>query len=76
MSIHAPMSSSESSSRNGPASLAAPNREEIAQLAYQLWVARGCPDGSADQDWLEAERQLTDKTAFSSGWHLMRSQQK
>jgi Protein of unknown function (DUF2934) len=31
----------------------------IRELAYQLWVARGCPDGSAEQDWLEAERRLS-----------------
>jgi hypothetical protein len=35
-----------------------PNRASIAELAYQLWVRRGCPDGSDDLDWLEAERQL------------------
>jgi hypothetical protein len=30
----------------------------IRELAYQLWKARGCPDGTAEQDWREAERQL------------------
>jgi hypothetical protein len=34
------------------------SRESIAGLAYQLWIARGRPHGSHDQDWLEAERQL------------------
>lgn len=34
------------------------SRESIAALAYQLWIARGRPHGSHDQDWLEAERQL------------------
>jgi hypothetical protein len=32
---------------------------DIRELAYQLWVARGCPAGSAERDWLEAERQLS-----------------
>jgi hypothetical protein len=32
--------------------------QEIADLAYRLWVERGRPDGSADADWSEAERQL------------------
>jgi hypothetical protein len=32
--------------------------QEIAKLAYQLWQARGCPEGSSEDDWLEAERQL------------------
>jgi Protein of unknown function (DUF2934) len=30
----------------------------IRDLAYRLWESRGCPQGSADQDWLEAERQI------------------
>lgn len=32
-------------------------REEIAQLAYAIWQQRGCPEGSAEQDWFDAERQ-------------------
>jgi hypothetical protein len=34
------------------------DHRSIGELAYQLWQARGCPQGSAEQDWLEAERQL------------------
>jgi hypothetical protein len=30
----------------------------IRDLAYRLWEARGRPHGSADDDWLEAERQI------------------
>ena len=33
-------------------------RESIEKLAYQLWVKRGCPAGSAEEDWYEAERSL------------------
>ena len=32
--------------------------EDIARLAYALWQQRGCPVDSAEQDWIEAERQL------------------
>jgi len=32
--------------------------KSIAELAHELWVARGRPHGSALQDWAEAERQL------------------
>jgi hypothetical protein len=32
--------------------------EDIAKLAYALWQQRGCPYGSPDFDWLEAERTL------------------
>ena len=35
------------------------DHEHIRILAYRLWEARGRPDGSADQDWLEAERRLS-----------------
>jgi hypothetical protein len=33
-------------------------QEDIALLAYTLWQRRGCPSGSAEGDWLEAERTL------------------
>ena len=32
---------------------------DIARLAYALWQQRGCPVGSAETDWLEAEQQLS-----------------
>ncbi len=32
--------------------------EQIASLANALWRERGCPDGSAEQDWFDAERKL------------------
>jgi len=35
-----------------------PTHEEIARLAYSYWEARGWKHGSAEQDWLRAEREL------------------
>jgi len=32
--------------------------DEVALRAYYLWIERGCPSGTAEQDWLEAEREL------------------
>jgi hypothetical protein len=32
--------------------------EDIAALAYSLWEARGCPDGTPDEDWFNAEKAL------------------
>jgi hypothetical protein len=29
-------------------------RHALAQLAYQLWQGRGCPEGSPEQDWSRA----------------------
>jgi len=30
----------------------------IEHLAYQLWLERGCPEGSPHDDWFLAERKL------------------
>jgi hypothetical protein len=35
-----------------------PNQGEIAELARALWRARGCPDGSPEEDWYRAEQAL------------------
>ena len=35
-----------------------PSREEIVQRAYELYLARGGADGSEQEDWLRAEREL------------------
>jgi Protein of unknown function (DUF2934) len=34
------------------------NPRKIAQLAYSYWEERGCPYGSAEEDWFRAEREL------------------
>jgi len=31
---------------------------EIAALAHELWQARGCPQGSAEEDWFHAAEKL------------------
>ena len=31
---------------------------EVAALARALWQARGCPEGSSEEDWFRAERAL------------------
>jgi hypothetical protein len=35
-----------------------PDVEQIRVRAYELWRQRGCPDGSSDEDWHQAEREL------------------
>ena len=32
--------------------------EDISVLAYKLWQARGCPDGSPQEDWFRAVEEL------------------
>ena len=41
-----------------PGTTGTSGQTEIAQLAYVLWQQRGCPEGSAEVDWFEAEQQL------------------
>ena len=36
--------------------------DEVAALAYQLWQARGCPDGSPQEDWFHAAEELRSRT--------------
>ena len=44
--------------RNNPAG--GPSREEIARRAYELYLDRGGSEGSEQEDWLQAERELQD----------------
>jgi hypothetical protein len=36
----------------------APNRDEIAELAYFIWEHNGRIEGNSEQDWLQAEREF------------------
>jgi hypothetical protein len=35
-----------------------PSHEQIARRAYELFLARGGQNGSPEQDWFQAEREL------------------
>lgn len=37
------------------------DRETIARRAYELYCGRGCEPGREMEDWLQAERELSDK---------------
>ena len=54
---------SQDANRHTPAptvghGIAAFGHEDIAARAHELWRARGCPEGSADEDWFHAVSQL------------------
>ena len=34
------------------------DHEAVKAMAYQLWLERGCPLGSDDVDWYQAEAAL------------------
>lgn len=38
--------------------IAAFGHDDIAAVAYELWQARGCPDGSPEEDWFHAAEKL------------------
>jgi hypothetical protein len=40
-------------------------RNEIACRAYELYLQRGCEDGRDVDDWIRAEKELTDKAAVA-----------
>jgi hypothetical protein len=42
--------------------IAAFGHDEIAALAHQLWQARGCPDGSPQEDWFHAAEELRSRS--------------
>jgi Protein of unknown function (DUF2934) len=38
---------------------------EIRALAFELWQARGCPEGSPEVDWLSAEELLRESGTYT-----------
>ena len=32
--------------------------QEVASLAYSYWLARGCPEGSPEEDWFRAAQEV------------------
>jgi hypothetical protein len=49
-------------SREIPAKVS-PNQANIARLAYLHWLERGCPIGSPEEDWSQAEHDLRNEQA-------------
>lgn len=35
--------------------------QEIAALAYEHWQARNCPEGSPEEDWFRAVKEVQDR---------------
>jgi hypothetical protein len=38
---------------------ARPRHDQVAVRAYDIWKSKGCPAGTCEEDWYQAERQLT-----------------
>ena len=45
------------------------DRELIALRAYELWKARGCPLGSPEKDWFQAEAEFTEAPSLAATSH-------
>ncbi len=43
-----------------------PSEAQIEQRAYELYLERGCEHGRDVEDWLEAERELTELAELST----------
>jgi len=43
-----------------------PDPRAVSELAYRLWDRRGRPEGEDQEDWFEAERQLTTRRKTDS----------
>jgi hypothetical protein len=43
---------------------AALEHDTIAALAHRYWQERGCPEGSAAEDWFRAEQDFLNKIEF------------
>jgi hypothetical protein len=55
----APMVKASKSSKAAASKKAAPSHDEIAKRSYELFLARGGEHGHAEEDWLTAERELS-----------------
>ena len=45
--------------RPTPQNIAPAKQREIAAVAFELWLARGFQNGSPQEDWLRAQREVT-----------------
>jgi hypothetical protein len=32
--------------------------QRVSERAYEIWMERGCPEGTAEEDWYMAEREI------------------
>jgi len=55
---HSPNGHSENGAATVGHGIAVFGHKEIAQLAHELWVERGCPEGSPEEDWFRAAETL------------------
>ncbi len=42
------------------------DRQAVRELAYELWLARGRPEGSPEADWYAAELHFSEQETFAA----------
>ncbi len=47
--------------------IAAFGHDDIAVRAHELWKAKGCPEGSSQEDWFRAAEELRSRAGAQSG---------
>lgn len=52
----------EQAAPNSPPESLSLRDDAIEKLAYQLWLERGCPAGSPEEDWFRAEQVLVERS--------------
>ena len=45
--------------RSKPVPTAKPTLEDIAKRAYEIYIEKGCQSGQCEQNWTQAEQELT-----------------
>ena len=55
---NAPESIEEEQSSSKPQHQKRLGHDDVSSRAYLLWQERGCPNDSAEEDWLQAEREI------------------
>ena len=55
--VNAPVELTTESPSPAPA-----NPRDVADVAYRRWLDRGCPQGSPEEDWFEAEREVRSRS--------------
>jgi len=48
----------QDSAAPGGANTEPTSEDVVSKRAYELWLERGCPEGSPEEDWYRAEREL------------------
>ena len=48
----------QDSAAPGGANTEPTSEDVVSKRAYELWLERGCPEGSPEEDWYRAEREM------------------